>query len=110
MAAAAIRALALCAAASSIGAAAAAARRVECIAGDWKAAPSNCPTSGSQDVTDGAFSGNGDLAVIVGASPVAPNDLSLYFDLMQFRCPTASPGASKCGYSNTLPVAFRPSR
>jgi hypothetical protein len=77
----------------------AAAPVVDCVIGLWDAPPTNAPTCPKQDVTDGAFSGNGDLGVVVGANggpgckPPArgtcgpPTTLGFYMDLMQFRTP-----------------------
>ena len=73
--------------------------KVSEIQGTWTKPPANCPTAPSQPVSDGAFTGNGDLGIVVGASPVAPTDLAFYFDLMQFRAPSAT-GVSKCGYGS----------
>jgi hypothetical protein len=62
---------------------------VDCVAGLWDAPPSDAPTVGNV-VSNGAFTGNGDLGVVVGAAPVAPTTLAFYMDLMQFRCPTST--------------------
>ena len=70
---------------------------LDCVAGQWDAPPVNVPTSPNQPVSDGAFTGNGDLGMVAGASPVAPATLAFYIDLMQFRCPTNT-GKAKCGY------------
>ena len=72
---------------------------VDCVAGHWDAPPVNAPTSPHQAVSDGAYTGNGDLGLVVGAAPVAPTTLAFYMDLMQFRCPTNT-GKAKCGYGS----------
>ena len=59
---------------------------VDGICGLWSNPPDNCPAKQNM-VSDGAFTGNGDLAVIIGAAPVAPTTLAFYHDLTQFRCP-----------------------
>lgn len=71
---------------------------VDCVAGVWSAPPSNAPTGGNA-VSNGAYTGNGDLGIVVGAAPVAPTTLAFYMDLMQFRCPTST-GKAKCGYGS----------
>eukprot|EP01052_Picozoa_sp_SAG31_P057989 SAG31_NODE_17470_length_669_cov_1.229825_1_plen_200_part_01 len=71
---------------------------VDCIAGLWSAAPSNAPTKTNM-VSNGAYTGNGDLGIVAGAAPVAPTTLAFYMDLMQWRCPTST-GKAKCGYGN----------
>eukprot|EP01048_Picozoa_sp_COSAG05_P014168 COSAG05_NODE_1579_length_4497_cov_4.735789_3_plen_527_part_00 len=72
---------------------------VDCIAGLWDAPPSNAPTAPNNAVSNGAFTGNGDLGVVVGAAPKAPTTLAFYMDLMQFRCPSID-GVSKCNYGS----------
>ena len=62
-------------------------------------APSECSHIPNQSVSDGALTGNGDLGMVAGASPVAPTTLAFYIDLMQFRCPTNT-GKAKCGYGS----------
>ena len=71
---------------------------VDCVAGLWDAPPSDAPTVGNV-VSNGAYTGNGDLGVVVGAAPVAQTTLAFFMDLMQFRCPSST-GKSKCGYGS----------
>ena len=60
---------------------------VDCIAGLWSDPPTNAPTK-TNAVSNGAYTGNGDLGIVVGAAPAAPTTLAYYMDLMQWRCPT----------------------
>lgn len=71
---------------------------VDCIAGLWSDPPTNAPTK-TNAVSNGAYTGNGDLGIVVGAAPVAPTTLAYYMDLMQWRCPTST-GKAKCGYGS----------